>query len=255
MNRLAAIVREVSPSIGDCELSFLNREPIDVGRAVAQHRTYCECLSQLGVRIVALPAEPSLPDAVFVEDTAVVVDEVAVITFPGAESRRPEVVAVAEALARFRPLEYMAGPGTLDGGDVLRVGRTFYVGQTARSNAVGADQLRAFLAPFGYTVKTVAVDGCLHLKSGVSCIAGNTVLANRKWVDAGELGDVEIVDVPESEPWAANTVAVAGTVILSSAFPETRRLLERRGYQVRSLDISEIQKAEGGLSCMSILLG
>jgi len=247
-----AITREVSPSIAACELSYLDREPIDVERATAQHRAYVECLSSLGLGVVVLPAQPALPDAVFVEDTAIVLDELAVVTFPGAESRRPEVLTIADALVRYRPLEFMPGPDTLDGGDVLRIGRTLYVGRTPRTSEGGIDWLRRTLAPHGYAVEGVDVSGCLHLKSGCSYVGRNTVLANRAWLDVDRIAGVEVLDV--AEPQAANTLLVGDTVLVSASFPETRARLESRGFAVRSLDISEIQKAEAGLTCMSLLL-
>jgi dimethylargininase len=247
-----AITREVSPNIGSCELSYLGREPIDAERAAAQHRAYVECLTALGVRVVVLPAQPALPDSVFVEDTAIVVDELAVITFPGAESRRPEVLTVADALARYRRLEFMPGPDTLDGGDVLRVGRAFYVGRTPRTTEGGIAWLRRTLAPFGYTVEAVDVTGCLHLKSGCTFVGRHTILANREWVDVDRIPDVEVLDV--AEPWGANTLLVGETVLVSAAFPETRARLESRGFAVRAVDVSELHKAEGGLTCLSLLL-
>lgn len=249
-----ALTRDVSATIGECELTFLDREPIDVERAVAQHRVYCEILADLGVRVVVLPAEPDLPDAVFVEDTTVALDEVAVVTLPGAASRRPEVISMAETLRRFRPVEYMLGPGTVDGGDVMHIGRTLYVGRTARSTDEGIEDLRRLVAPHGYRVEPVEVDGCLHMKSGCAYLGRNAVLANRQWVDVSAFGDAEIVDVAESEPWAANTLTIGDTVLLASCFPGTRAIVERRGFTVRPADISEFQKAEGGLSCLSVLL-
>lgn len=255
MENVTALAREISPSMEDCELSFLARSPIDVERARAQHRAYLSCLTELGARVVALPAEPYLPDAVFVEDTAVVVDEVAVVTRPGAVSRRPEVISVAESLMRYRSVEFMDEPATLDGGDVMHVGRTLYVGRTARTNADGIEALRRALAPHGYAVRAVSVDGCLHYKSGCSYVGQNTVLANPAWVDTGEVEGLEVIHVDPDEPWAANTVRLGGTVLVSAAAPATRARLEARGFRTRALDIGEIEKAEGGLSCMSILIG
>jgi dimethylargininase len=248
-----AITREVSGSLADCELTHLDRQPIDVDRARAQHRAYCDLLVALGLRVVVLPEAPDLPDSVFVEDTAVAFNEGAVMTLPGAASRRPEVVAVAETLARYRPLDYLA-QGTLDGGDVLHVGRTLYVGQTPRTSVDGTEALRALVAPAGYSVVPVAVDGCLHLKSGCSYLGRGVVLANREWFDAGALDGVEILDVDAGEPWAANTLAVRDSVVMASGNPETARRVADRGFQVRAVDVSELQKAEAGVSCMSILL-
>ena len=249
-----AIVREVSPSIGDCELSFLEREPIDYERAVAQHRAYVDALASLGLKVVVLPAEPHLPDAVFVEDTAVVVPERAVVAFPGAASRRPEVVTIAETLARYRPVSYISGGGTLDGGDVMHFGKTLYAGRTARTNDEGADELASILAPHGYRVVRTTADGCLHYMSGASNLGRDTVLVNPAWVVPSEVDGAQFIEIDPSEPWAANTVAVGDTVLMSAAFPRTIERVRDAGFDVRELDISEFQKAEGGLSCLSILL-
>src|SRR5688500_126987 len=167
---LVAITREVSPSLGDCQLTHVARTPIDVVRADAQHRAYQRVLASLGCRVLTLQAEPSMPDAVFVEDVAIVLDEVAVMTRPGAESRRGEGASVAELLSRYRPLRHIEAPGTIDGGDVLRVGRTIFVGQSGRSNAVGIAQLQTVVAEFGYRVQPVPIRGCLHLKSAVTAV-------------------------------------------------------------------------------------
>jgi dimethylargininase len=249
-----ALTREVSPTLGDCELTFLSREAIDVERAAAQHRAYCNLLAELGPRVVVLAAEPDLPDAVFVEDTAIALDEIGVVTLPGAASRRPEVVSMAATLRRFRPVDYMTGPGTLDGGDVLRLGRTLYVGRTARTTEEGIADLRALVSPHGYRVEPVAVDGCLHMKSACGYVGRGTVLANPSWIDPGVFSGATIVEVAASEPDAANAIAVGDTVVLSSAFPETGAMLARRGFDVRTVDVSEFHKAEGGMSCLSVLL-
>ena len=250
---LTAIVREVSSSINDCELSFHARQPIDVARAIAQHQAYQDCLTELGVRIVSLPAEPELPDAVFVEDPAVVVNEIAVISNMGAPSRRPEATSLAKMLARYRPLKFLTEPATLDGGDVLRIGRSVFVGLSRRTNRDGIDQLRGLLGPYGYQVQPVEVSGCLHLKSACSHIGNNTILVNRSWIDAEPLSEFELLDVPEEEPAAANALLVNDVVIIPASFPKTRALLERRGFQVRTIDVSELQKAEAGVTCTSLL--
>ncbi len=250
---LTAITRAVSPKIGNCELSYLPRQPIDVARAIEQHQAYERCLTELGVSVISLPAEPDLPDSVFVEDTAVVVDEVAVMTRPGAASRQPEVESVAAALAPYRPLQFMRAPATLDGGDVLRIGSIFYVGETARTNREGILQLRELLEPYGYQVKAATVTGCLHLKSGVSYLGRSTILVNRSWVDAAQFAGCDVIDVHPYEPWAANALVVGEVVLLPSSFPRTRALLEGRGFHTRALDVSELLKAESGLTCSSII--
>jgi dimethylargininase len=250
---LTAITRQVSPTINQCELSFHARQPIDVKRAIDQHRAYEQLLSELGVRVVPLAAEPDLPDAVFVEDPAVVVDEVAVITRMGAASRRREVKSLAEVLSLYRPLTFLSEPATLDGGDVMRVGRTLFVGASNRTNAAGVAQLRAALEPFGYEVQAVDVKRCLHLKSGCSYVGRNSILVNRTWVDVTPFAGLELIRVPASEPGAANALLIADVVIVPSAFPQTIAMLEARGFMVRAIDVSELQKAEGGVTCKSII--
>src|SRR6185503_14028239 len=180
---LIAITRAVSPSINRCELTYHAQEPIDVAKAEAQHAAYEEVLRQLGVRVVSLAAEPDLPDAVFVEDAGVVVDEVAVIPVMGAASRRPETESMVRALSAYRPIKFMQTPATLDGGDVMRIGRRLYVGASSRTNADGIAQLRALLAEFGYEVTAVAVNGCLHLKSACTYVGKDTIFINRAWID------------------------------------------------------------------------
>jgi dimethylargininase len=250
---LTAVTRQVSPSINRCELSFHQRQPIDVARAISQHAAYQECLAEMGVRVVSLPAEPELPDAVFVEDPAVVVDEVAVISFMGAPSRRPEARSLADTLSRYRPIEFLREPATLDGGDVMRIGRTVFVGASQRTNPEGIAQLREILRRHDYEVKAVEVRGCLHLKSACSHIGNKGVLVNRSWINAEQLFGVELIDVPFEESAAANALLVNDVVVLPQSFPQTRALLERRGLRVRTIDVSELQKAESGVTCMSLI--
>src|SRR5271170_3827031 len=191
---LTAITRGVSPAIVNCELSFIARQPIDLQIAREQHRAYEQLLEELGARVVSLPAEPDLPDSVFVEDPAIVLDELAVILSLGAETRRREAESLARALADYRKLVPIELPGTLEGGDVLRIGRKLFVGLSRRSNAEGVRQLAAVLAPHGYEVASVAVSGCLHLKSAVTYLGGEALLANRAWFDAASFEGYEWVD-------------------------------------------------------------
>src|SRR6266581_392028 len=250
---LTAITREVSATISDCELAFHARQPIDVAKAVAQHKAYQDCLAELGVRIVSLPAEPDLPDAVFVEDPAVVVDEVAVISIMGAPSRRPEAGSLADALSHYRPIKFLREPATLDGGDVLRVGRLVFAGLSQRTNREGIAQLRDVLRAFDYEVQPVEVRGCLHLKSACSYIGNDTLLINRSLIDAERLRGFELLDVPDEEPAAANALLIKDVVIIPASFPKTRALLEERGFRVRTIDLSELQKAEAGVTCGSLI--
>jgi dimethylargininase len=247
-----AITRAVSPAMERCELSHLERTPIDLALANRQHCEYEACLAELGLDVISLPAEPDLPDSVFVEDPVVAVEEVAVIARTGAVSRRREAESLAGALRPHRPLRFMREPATLDGGDVLHAGRTIYAGLSHRTNREGIRQLAEFTKPFGYTVVPVEVRGCLHLKSGVSSLGDGAALIHRSWVDAGAFHDLRLIDVPE--PWGANVLAVRGAIVMPASFPETAAMLEDLGYRVRKVDVSEMQKAEGAVTCMSILL-
>jgi dimethylargininase len=248
-----AVTREVSPSLGDCELSYVPREAIDVAHARAQHRDYQRALEILGCRLLTLPAEPDLPDSVFVEDVAIVLDEVAVLTRPGALSRRAEVASVAEVLRRYRPVLAIEAPGTLDGGDVLRVGRTLYVGESARSNAAGIAQLRELLAGHGYAVQGVPTRGCLHLKSAVTQLGDDTLLLQPDWVDRDRFADFHVIEVDPTEPHAANVLRIGDALVMPASFPRTRQRLLDAGFQVMVVDVSELQKAEGAVTCCSLV--
>jgi dimethylargininase len=250
---LIALTREVSSTLGGCELTHLAREPIDIERARAQHGAYEHALRRLGCKVERLSPKPRLPDAVFVEDTAVVVEEVAIVTRPGAASRRPETESMAEALQRYRKLAVVQAPGTLDGGDVLRLGRRVFVGRSSRSNAAGVASLRRALEPFGYSVSSVGLEGCLHLKSAATAIAPGTLLVNPAWVDPGLFEATGIVESDPDEPFAANGLQVGEAVLFPSAFPRTRRRLEEYGIQVVAVELSELAKAEGAVTCCSVV--
>ena len=250
---LTAITRKVSSALANCELSFIARKPIDMEKARAQHHAYEELLGKLGAHVISLPEEPELPDSMFVEDPAVVLDEVAVICSLGTESRRKEAVTIAAALEKFRKLAYVKLPGTLEGGDVLRVGRKVFVGFTARSNPEGIRQFSVILEHFGYDLTAVPVTGCLHLKSAVT-ISGGT----RCWrIAGGSIGK----GWKGSNGWILNPAnrmpgmpwRLADSVIFPASFPKTRAIIEGRGFHVLPLDISELQKAESGLTCSSLL--
>ncbi|NOT06652.1 MAG: dimethylargininase [Gemmatimonadales bacterium] len=249
-----ALVREVSPSVSRCELTHLARAPIDFEEAKRQHARYIAALEVLGCRIEWLPPLPDHPDAVFVEDTAVVLDELAVVTRPGAESRRGETASVAEALGKYREVRVMKGPGTLDGGDVLRLGRTLYVGITPRTDAAGRAELAALVEDAGYRVCPVAVHGCLHLKSAVTEVAPSILLANPKWISVADFSSFRVVPVALAEPAAGNALRVGEMVIHAAEFPATRSRLAVAGIPVRQVPASELAKAEGGVTCCSLML-
>ncbi len=247
---LTAITRAVSPTIAACQLTYREREAIDIALAREQHRAYEMCLAELGVEVISLAAEADYPDAVFVEDAAIVLDEIAVMTRPGAASRRGEAESLARVLERYRLLCWLRDPATLDGGDVMLAGKTLFVGVTARSNAAGIGQLAAAVEAFGYHVRPVVVRGCLHLKSACSYI-GDAVLVNRPWVDETAFAGMRLVDVPEE--CGANVLAVGETVLVAAAAPRTAELLRGMGRQVKLLDNSELMKAEGALTCCSLI--
>jgi dimethylargininase len=249
-----ALVREVSPAIVHCELTHLARTPIDLARARAQHAEYVAALQDLGCRIEWLAPEPELPDAVFVEDTAVVLDELAIITRPGAESRRAELASVIAALGRYRQLHHVTAPGTLDGGDVLRAGRALYVGQTPRTNQEGISQLAAIVTRHGYAVCAMPVHGCLHLKSAATALDEDTLLINPEWTSAARFAGHRLIEIDPWEPFAANAVAVGGALIHAAEFARTRDILTGAGHTVRPVPASELAKAEGGVTCCSLLV-
>ena len=250
---MRAIVRAPSPAISRCALTFLERTPIDFERALRQHGAYVKALERAGLEVQALREEPELPDAVFVEDTAVVVDECAVITRPGIDSRRAEVESVAAVLERARPTSRITAPGTLEGGDVLKVGRTFFVGRTQRTNADGIRQFAAIVEPHGYEVVPLTPSGCLHLKSAVTFIGDETVLINPAWTDPDHFRTWQCVPVASEEPFAANALLAGSTVYVSASAPLTRRKLDALGFATGMLDTSEFEKAEAALTCLSLI--
>jgi dimethylargininase len=250
---LIAITREVSPSLADCELSFVERTPIDVARANQQHRDYQRALTTLGCEVHVLGAQPDMPDSVFVEDVAVVLDEVAVMTRPGAESRRAEGTSVADVLRRYRSLRAIEVPGTLDGGDVLRIGRTIHVGESARSNAAGIAQLRTLVGEFGYSVRGVPTHGCLHLKSAVTALDDTTVLLQPRWVERAAFANYRVIEVDPAEEHAANVLRIGAAVVMPACFARTRQRVRAAGFEVTAVDVSELQKAEGAVTCCSLV--
>jgi dimethylargininase len=236
-----------------CELTHLNRVPIDVSRAAAQHAEYERALERLGCAVERIPEASDLPDCVFVEDAAIVLDEIAILMRPGAESRRPEVPAGADALRPHRPVLSLEAPATMDGGDVMVVGRSVFVGASSRTNLAGIEQLRQIVAPFGYALHPVSVRGCLHLKSAVTAIDDLTLLVNPLWARIEEFRGYAFIEVEEGEPSAANIVRVGGGLLYSGAFPRTLERLRRHGCDVTVVDVSEVAKAEGAVTCCSLI--
>lgn len=254
-----AITRQVSPAINRCELTHITREPVDYQRACAQHKQYEEALHSLGMDVITLDAEPDLPDSVFVEDVALVLDECAIMLNPGASSRRPEVASVEKALAAYREIFRVQPPATVDGGDILRVGKTIYVGMSSRSTGEAVEQIKAILEPRnlkvtgGYQVRPVNVTGCLHLKSAVTQVGEDTLLINPRWVSKEDFPGMQFIEIDPSEPYAANAVLVGGTIIYPSSFPKTRAKLEKAGIKLLAVEADELAKAEGAVTCCSLI--
>jgi len=253
MKKTFAITRAISPRFNECELTHLDRSPIDLELARAQHHAYEQALQTLGVEVHSLPAEAGFPDSVFVEDTALVLDEVAILTRPGADSRKAEVESIARALAPFRTLIRIESPGTVDGGDILRLGKNIYVGLTTRSNPSAIEQMQSALAPYGYTVSGVPVTGCLHLKSAVTQASEDTLLINPAWVDKNHFPGWEFIEVDPDESSAANIVLVPGGAIFPAHFPKTQEKLEAAGIKLTIVPATEVAKAEGAVTCCSLV--
>jgi len=247
-----AITREVSPAIDQCELTHINRVAIDVDLARSQHAEYCQLLTEFGCAVIHLPAEPDFPDSVFVEDTAVVLDELAVLTRPGAESRHGEIDSIAKALTPYRSLAELTAPAMLDGGDVLCVDKTIWIGLSSRTTRAGIEQFERMVAPHGYAVRSTKVHRMLHLKSAVTAVSDDTLLVNPDWIDA-DFDGYRTIPVDPSEPFAANALRVGERVAVSTSYPRTAERLDNAGIQHRSVASSELAKAEGALTCCSLI--
>lgn len=252
---LLAITHLPSPKLAECQLTFVERGPIDYAQACRQHEAYRQVLRDCGADVVTLSGNLELPDCVFVEDAALVLDEGALITRPGAESRRAEVAAIEAELSKHRLREHVRAPATLEGGDVLRVGRTLLVGLSSRTNAAGVEALRRFAGRFGYDVRTVPVHGSLHLKTACTALPDGRLLVNRAWLDNSALDGFELIDVPAAEPWGANIALVGDIVCAASEHEATADLILSLGFPLRTVALSEFAKAEGGVTCLSLLVG
>ena len=249
-----AITREVSSRFNECEITHIDRAPIEVSIARAEHHEYVKALTQLGCQVIELPEEPDLPDSVFVEDTAFILDEAAVITRPGADSRKPETESIIRALSPHRPLIHVTEPATVDGGDVLVLGKNIYIGISTRSNEASVRQIQELLDKYGYTVTGVEMHDCLHLKTAVTKVDEKTLLINQKWVDSFHFKNFDLIDVDPSEPFAANCLPVNGHIIFPTSFPKTRAKLESRRYKIQAVSVDELAKAEGAVTCCSLII-
>ena len=248
-----AITRGVSPNITACELTYCPRQEIDFGKAVEQLDRYCDLLRKWGVELLTLPGSAAYPDCCFVQDTAVLLDEVCVIANMGAASRGGEVSDVERMVSAFRPVKRIVPPASLDGGDVVQIGKRVFVGHSKRTNARGIAALSNIVEPLGYAVVPVKVDGGLHLTTGCGLINDETVLLNPRWIDATAFKGLRQLHVPEDEPWAANTIRIKDFVCLEEGASRTAEMIRPYAPNIETLDISEFRKAEGSLSCLSLI--
>ena len=250
---LIAMTREINAAMDSCELTFLARDKIDMDLAEQQHQQYQSALSSLGCEIVIVPTELDLADSVFIEDTAVVLDEIAVLCRPATTLRGQEVAGVKDVLQQYRTLASIQSPGTLEGGDLLRVGNIIYAGLSTRSNQSGIEQLRYIVADYGFSVESVETKKCLHLKSAVSEVAPGVLLINSDWISRSVFKNYELIDVDKEEAHAANALLVDQKVIYPSSFPRTLEKLVNAGLDVTQVNVSELQKAEGAVTCCSLI--
>jgi dimethylargininase len=219
---------------------------------VSQHQAYVEALTCAGLHVLILDPLPGCPDAHFVEDTAVVVPEIAVTTNPGALSRKGEVPSIRSLLSQYRPIQAIQPPGTLDGGDVLLVGTQVFIGISDRTNSIGAEQLVRILEGFGYAWTTIPVSGGLHLKSSVNCVGAQTLIITPEFAEISAFDQYRKIVVDPHERYAANTLWLNDYLLMPRGFPKTRRGLTQLNVTIIELDVSEVCKMDGGLTCLSI---
>ena len=249
---MIALTREPSASLAHGERTFRAREPIDLAVAARQHEEYRRVLSECGARVTALPAIDDLPDAVFIEDVALVLDEVAILFHMGVTSRREEPARTAAEIARWREVVTLPEGSRAEGGDVVRLGRTLYVGRTGRTDDRGIAALGAVATSRGYRVVPVEVQGCLHLKSACTALDDDSLLVNPAWVDVAAF-EARTIAVDPGEPDAANTVRIGSSVLLQAGCPRTLERVVAAGFAARVVDVGELAKAEGSLTCLSLL--
>jgi len=250
-----AIVRAPSENFAD-GLTSVDLGVPDLEKALVQHRAYCEALVRCGLELIELEPDARYPDSTFVEDTAILTENLAVIMQPGAASRSGEILSIAKTLAEYYDrLDAVQPPGTIDGGDVCRIENHFLIGISERTNKAGAQQLSKYLEAAGFTTSHVDIrglDGLLHLKSGITYLGDNRILVTYSLASRNELEGFERVDVPEDEEYAANCIRVNDYLLFAAGFPMLKSKLDDLGYNVMELDMSEFQKMDGGLSCLSL---
>jgi dimethylargininase len=251
---MLAITHMPSPQMQQCQRTFVAQTTIDYETAVQQHAAYCQLLQKCGANVSTLNVNCEFPDCAFIEDTAIVFDEVAVLASMGTASRRAEPTGIEPELSRYREICRVEPPATIEGGDVLRVARTLLVGLSTRTNHAGVNALEAMVGRFGYRVVTVPVLGCLHLKTACTALPDNRLLVNPSWLDVQALRPFAVLPVPEQEPWAANVLVVGEKVMIATEHVRTAHSISKLGFNVQTVDVSEFAKAEGGITCLSLIL-
>ncbi|HLN26370.1 MAG TPA: arginine deiminase family protein [Gemmataceae bacterium] len=251
---MLALTQVPSPSIDFGQRSHVARTLIDWDLLLQQHASYCQSLRDCDLEVRVLDVNRACPDGTFLEDTAIVLDEVAVLTSMGTEARRAELPGIERELRQYRQVQRIALPATIEGGDVLRVGRTLLVGVSARTNPAGVQAFEAIVRPHGYVVVPVTVRGCLHLKTACTALPDGSLLLNPSWLDLHSLAGFEQVPVPRAEPWGANTLPIGATVCIPGQHVQTAEMIRQRGFHVRPIDVSEFAKAEGSVTCLSLLI-
>lgn len=235
-------------------LTSANLGKPDYQKALDQHNNYIRALQQCDVDITILPADERFPDSVFVEDVVLCTPKCAIITRPGAESRRAETEIITDTIARFYPnkIETITAPGTVEAGDIMMVGNHYYIGLSARTNQAGASQMITILEKYGLTGSVVTLEKVLHLKTGLAYLENNNLLATGEFLTKPEFQHLNIIEIPEQESYAANCIWVNDRVIMPSGYPITKAKIATLGYQVIEVDTSEYRKIDGGVSCMSL---
>lgn len=251
---MIALTRRPSCSLVNCEVGHVPREVIDLPLAFQQHEAYCQALRQLGVAVEVLPPEEAFPDSVFVEDNAIILDELAVVTSMGIPSRQGESALLLPVLGRYRRLATIAPPATIEGGDVLRMGNTLYVGESTRTNRAGVETLQSIVESLGYTVTSVGIQACLHLKTACTSLDDETLLVNPAWIDSHALRWFRLLHVPAEEPFGANVLRLPGGVLVQASSPLTRDAIESQGFAATCVEMGEFAKADAGLTCLSLLI-
>ena len=250
---LVALTHPPSPALEAGERTHVGREPIDLAEAGRQHDAYRGVLAECGDDVHVLDVNRDLPDSTFIEDTALVLDEIAVLASMGAESRRPEPAGIEPELRKFREVARIERPAKLEGGDVVLVGRTLLVGLTSRTDMAGLRALEGIVAPLGYRVTGVTPRGALHLKTACCAVDDETLLVNAAWIDRAELRGFDIIPIVPTEPFGAEVTRVGRRLLMAAETPRTADVLRARGHDVRTTPLSEFAKAEGGPTCLSII--